>query len=71
VRVDVGLLPHTSDLTNYTPGRRQAIRQDQRGDRGGAGRHPAIRELVRIEKLLAKIQEALKGPGGTTVNVVY
>jgi hypothetical protein len=31
----------------------------------------AIRELVRIVELLAKIQGELKEPGGTTVNVVY
>ena len=31
----------------------------------------AVRELVRIVELLAKIQGELKEPGGTTVNVVY
>jgi hypothetical protein len=31
----------------------------------------AIRELVRIVELLAKIQGEIKEPGGTTVNVVY
>lgn len=31
----------------------------------------AVRELVRIVELLAKIQGDIKEPGGTTVNVVY
>ena len=31
----------------------------------------AVRDLVRIVELLAKIQGDIKDPGGTTVNVVY
>jgi hypothetical protein len=31
----------------------------------------AVRELVRIVELLAKLQGEIKEPGGTTVNVVY
>jgi len=31
----------------------------------------AVRELVRIVELLAKIQGDIKDPGGTTINVVY
>jgi hypothetical protein len=49
--------------------RRLGGKAEAAGDYRGA--MAAVRELVRIVELLAKMQGELKEPGGTTVNVVY
>lgn len=49
--------------------RRLGKKAEDAGDLRGA--LAAVRELVRIVELLARIQGELKEPGGTTVNVVY
>jgi vancomycin resistance protein YoaR len=49
--------------------RRLGKKAEDAGDYRGA--MAAVRELVRIVELLAKLQGELKDPGGTTVNVVY
>jgi len=49
--------------------RRLGRKAEDAGDYRGA--MAAVRELVRIVELLAKLQGELKDPGGTTVNVVY
>lgn len=52
-----------------TEARRLGKKAEDAGDLRAA--MAAVRELVRIVELLAKIQGELKEPGGTTVNVVY
>jgi hypothetical protein len=49
--------------------RRLGKKAEDAGDFRGA--MAAVRELVRIVELLAKLQGELREPSGTTVNVVY
>ena len=52
---------------------REATRLGKKAEDAGdlRGAMAAVRELVRIVELLAKIQGDIKDPGGTTINVVY